>query len=64
MRNSRSTTEIFMLRVLRIPRETCFEGALIPNHAPAMTCSAPWHSGMACACGWMKAALRTHDAEG
>lgn len=49
--------EIDMLRVLRILRQNGFKGVLIPDHAPQMTCSAPWHAGMAYACGWMKAAL-------
>lgn len=55
--------EIDMLRVLRILKESRFDGVLIPDHAPAMTCAAPWHAGMAYACGWMKAALRALDAE-
>lgn len=50
--------DIDMLRVLRILRETGFDGVLIPDHAPQLTCGAPWHAGMAYACGWMKAALR------
>jgi hypothetical protein len=24
-----------------------------------MTCAAPWHAGMAYACGWMKAAMQS-----
>jgi mannonate dehydratase len=51
--------DIDMLRVLSILKETGFEGVLIPDHAPAMTCAAPWHAGMAYACGWMKAALKS-----
>ena len=54
--------DIDMLRVLRILQQTGFDGVLIPDHAPQMTCAAPWHAGMAYACGWMKAALRTLDA--
>jgi len=49
---------IDMLHVLRILKQNGFDGALIPDHAPAMTCAAPWHAGMAYACGWMKAALQ------
>jgi mannonate dehydratase len=49
--------DIDMLRVLRILKKNGFTGVLIPDHAPQMTCSAPWHAGMAYACGWMKAAL-------
>jgi mannonate dehydratase len=28
-----------------------------------MTCDAPWHAGMAYACGWMKAALQAITRE-
>ena len=51
--------DIDMLRVLHILKRNGFAGVLIPDHAPAMTCAAPWHAGMAYACGWMQAALRT-----
>ncbi len=53
--------DIDMLRVLRILKKNGFEGVLIPDHAPQMTCAAPWHAGMAYACGWMMAALQTLD---
>lgn len=51
--------DIDMLRVLRILKKNGFKGVLIPDHAPQMTCAAPWHAGMAYACGWMKAALQS-----
>ena len=54
--------DIDMLRVLRILKKNGFNGVLIPDHAPAMTCAAPWHAGMAYACGWMMAALKTVEA--
>lgn len=50
--------DIDMLRVLRILRKNGFDGVLIPDHAPQMTCGAPWHAGMAFACGWMRSALQ------
>ncbi|MFM7183087.1 MAG: mannonate dehydratase [Verrucomicrobiales bacterium] len=50
--------DIDMPRVLRILQENGFNGVLIPDHAPQMTCDAPWHAGMAYACGWMMAALQ------
>ena len=49
--------DIDMLRVLRILKKNRFEGVLIPDHTPQMTCSAPWHAGMAYAMGYMRAAL-------
>lgn len=49
--------DIDMLRVLKILKANHFNGVLVPDHVPQMTCAAPWHAGMAFACGWMKAAL-------
>lgn len=51
--------EIDMLRVLKILHANDFTGVLVPDHVPQMACAAPWHAGMAFACGWMKAALGT-----
>ncbi len=50
--------EVNMPQVLRILQRNGYDGVLIPDHAPAMSCGAPWHAGMAYACGWMTAALR------
>jgi mannonate dehydratase len=55
--------DIDMLRVLRILKRNGFDGVLIPDHTPQMTCAAPWHAGMAFAMGYMRAALRTVEAE-
>ena len=55
--------DIDMLRVLRILRKNRFEGVLIPDHTPQMTCGAPWHAGMAFALGYMRAALQAIDRE-
>jgi mannonate dehydratase len=51
--------DIDMLRLLKILKRNGFEGVLIPDHTPQMTCQAPWHAGMAYTLGYMKAALRT-----
>lgn len=51
--------DLDMLRVLGILHRNGFAGVLIPDHAPQITCDAPWHAGMAYACGWMNAALRS-----
>ena len=50
--------DIDMIRVLRILKKNGFEGVLIPDHTPQMSCAAPWHAGMAYAMGYMKAALQ------
>ncbi|MFP4068686.1 MAG: mannonate dehydratase [Opitutales bacterium] len=54
--------EIDMHRVIAILRRNGFDGVLIPDHTPAMTCDAPWHAGMAYACGYMRALLEQADA--
>jgi len=51
--------EVDMLRVLQILKRNNYQGVLIPDHAPQMSCAAPWHAGMAYALGWMKAALQS-----
>ena len=51
--------DIDMLRVLQILQKNGFDGVVIPDHAPQMTCGAPWHAGVAYACGWLKAAIQS-----
>lgn len=48
-----------MLRVIAILKKNRFDGVLIPDHAPQMSCAAPWHAGMAFAMGYMAAAIRS-----
>ncbi|MEO6002948.1 MAG: mannonate dehydratase [Opitutus sp.] len=50
--------DVDMLRVLTILQRNKFNGVLIPDHTPAMSCAAPWHAGMAYAMGYMKAAMK------
>jgi mannonate dehydratase len=50
--------DVNMLRVLRILKKNGFDGMLIPDHTPQMASAAPWHSGMAYAMGYMKAAMK------
>ena len=54
--------DVDMLRVIGILKKNGFDGVLIPDHAPQMSCAAPWHAGMAFAMGYMKAALRAVGA--
>ena len=44
-----------MIRLLRILHRNRYDGVLIPDHTPAMSCAAPWHAGMAYALGYMRA---------
>ena len=46
-----------VLRVLRILKKNSFNGVIIPDHAPQMACSAPWHAGMAYALGFLRAGI-------
>src|SRR5438093_5886778 len=55
--------DIDMVRVLRILKKNRFEGVLIPDHTPQMTCNASWHAGMAYALGYMRAALQMIERE-
>ena len=49
--------EVDVLRVLAILHRNKFEGVIIPDHAPQMSCAAPWHAGMAYAMGFLKAGM-------
>ncbi len=51
--------DVDMLRVLEILKRNRFDGVLIPDHTPAMSCAAPWHAGMAYAMGYMRAAMKS-----
>jgi mannonate dehydratase len=49
--------DVDMLRALRIYHECGYDGVLIPDHTPHVTCPAGWHAGMAYALGYMKSAM-------
>jgi mannonate dehydratase len=55
--------DVDVLRVMRILKKNDFDGVLIPDHAPQMSCAAPWHAGMAYALGFMRAALTVIENE-
>jgi mannonate dehydratase len=50
--------DVDVLRVLEILKHNRFDGVIIPDHAPQMTCAAPWHAGMAFALGYLRAGLK------
>lgn len=54
--------DVDMLRVLRILKESGFDGVIIPDHTPQVHCAAPWHAGMAHALGYLAAALQSLNA--
>jgi mannonate dehydratase len=56
-----------MIRILAILHRNQFDGVLIPDHTPQMTCAAPWHAGMEHTLGFMlaaKAAIETQQRHG
>jgi mannonate dehydratase len=50
--------DVDIFRVIGILKRNNFDGVLIPDHAPQMSCAAPWHAGMAFALGYLRAALQ------
>lgn len=50
--------DVDVLRIFRILKKNNFEGVIIPDHAPQLTCDAPWHAGMAFAMGYLRACLK------
>jgi mannonate dehydratase len=55
--------DVDVLRVLRILHKNKFDGVIIPDHAPQMSCAAPWHAGMAFALGYLRAGLQQVQSE-
>ena len=56
--------DIDMAEVVRILRDEGYDGVMIPDHTPDLTCAAPWHAGMAYALGYMRALVNNADALG
>ncbi len=51
--------DLDIVSAIKILKKNNYEGVLIPDHSPAMSCDAPWHASMAYALGYMKALLDT-----
>lgn len=49
--------DIDMIKIIRILKSKNFDGVLIPDHTPQMSCEGAWYAGMAFALGYMNAAL-------
>lgn len=56
--------DVDVRRVVSILRKNQFDGVIIPDHTPQMTCCAPWHAGMAFALGYLRAALQQSERSG
>lgn len=50
--------DVDMVKALKVLHKNNFDGVLIPDHTPQMSCAAPWHAGMAYALGYMRAAIK------
>jgi len=55
--------DLDMLHAMRILHRNNYDGVIVPDHAPALACQAPWHGGMAHAIGYMLAALQIIEKE-
>lgn len=55
--------DVDMVRLLTILHHNGFDGVVIPDHTPQMSCDAPWHAGMAHALGYMRGVLQTLGAK-
>jgi mannonate dehydratase len=49
--------DVDMIRILSILKRNNFEGVILPDHTPQMSCAAPWHAGMAHTIGFVEATL-------
>lgn len=47
--------DVDMVRILSILHRNGFDGVVIPDHTPQMSCAAPWHAGMAHTLGFIAA---------
>ena len=56
--------DLDMLRAIQALQDVGYDGILIPDHTPEMTCGAPWHAGMAFALGYMRAAMQMAERNG
>jgi mannonate dehydratase len=56
--------DLDMIRVIQCLTDVDYDGVLIPDHTPEMSCGAPWHAGMAYALGYMKGAMQAVERFG
>jgi len=56
--------DVDMAEVVRVLHEENYEGVLVPDHVPDLTCSAPWHAGHAYTVGYMKALVNNVQSLG
>jgi len=49
--------DIDMARAISILKKNGFDGVIVPDHTPEVSCRAPWHAGMAHALGYLRALI-------
>jgi mannonate dehydratase len=54
--------DVDMVRILSILKRNQFDGVIIPDHTPQMSCGAPWHAGMAHTLGYILAVKAMLDS--
>lgn len=54
--------DVDIVRALRIYEKNGFDGVIIPDHTPQMTCAATWHAGMAYALGYLRGVLQSFQS--
>lgn len=55
--------DIDMFRILEIMKQNNYDGILIPDQIPQMSCDDSWYAGMAYAMGFMKTAIALLNRE-
>jgi len=55
--------DVDMARILSILQRNHFDGVVIPDHTPQMSCAAPWHAGMAHTLGFIAGVLQAQGVE-
>ncbi|SFP67752.1 D-mannonate dehydratase (UxuA) [Mesorhizobium sp. NFR06] len=56
--------DIDMAEIVRILRDENYDGVMIPDHTPEMSCDAPWHVCKDFALGYMRALVQNAAALG
>ncbi len=51
--------DIDIAKALSILYRNGYDGVIIPDHTPEMSCTAPWHAGMSYAMGYLRATLES-----
>ena len=56
--------DLDMIRAIVTLKSVGYDGVIIPDHTPEMSCDAPWHAGMAYALGYIRAAMQAVERLG